>query len=55
MTAWNTFASILTRVSGSLLGNAQMLSKIYFPRLILPLSSAISALVDSAFSLGLMF
>ena len=29
-----------------------MLSKIYFPRLILPLSSVLSALVDSAFSLG---
>ena len=55
MTAWNTFANVLTRVSGSLVGNAQMLSKIYFPRLILPLSAAISALVDSAFSLGLMF
>ena len=55
MTAWNTFSNVLTRVSGSLVGNAQMLSKIYFPRLILPLSSAISALVDSAFSLGLMF
>ena len=55
MTAWNTFSNVLMRVSGSLVGNAQMLSKIYFPRLILPLSSAISALVDSAFSLGLMF
>ena len=54
MTAWNTFANVLTRVSNSLVGNAQMLSKIYFPRLILPLSSTISALVDSAFSLGLM-
>ena len=32
-----------------------MLSKIYFPRLILPLSSVVSALVDSAFSLVLLF
>ena len=55
MTAWNTFSNVLTRVSGSLVSNAQMLSKIYFPRLILPVSAAISALVDSAFSLGLMF
>ncbi len=55
MTAWNLFSNVLTRVSGSLVGNAQMLSKIYFPRLILPLSASISALVDSAFSLGLMF
>jgi lipopolysaccharide transport system permease protein len=55
MTAWNTFSNVLSRVSGSLVSNAQMLSKIYFPRLILPLSSVVSALVDSVFSLGLMF
>ena len=34
MTAWNTFANVLTKVSASLLGNGQMISKIYFPRLI---------------------
>ncbi len=55
MTAWNTFANVLTKVSASLLGNSAMLSKIYFPRLILPLSSVVSALVDSAFSLVLLF
>ena len=55
MTAWNTFANVLTKVSASLLGNGGMLSKIYFPRLILPLSSVVSALVDSAFSLVLLF
>ena len=55
MTAWNTFASVLTKVSASLLANGAMLSKIYFPRLILPLSSVVSALVDSAFSLVLLF
>ena len=55
MTAWNTFANVLNRVSASLLANAGMLSKIYFPRLILPLSSVISALVDTSFSLVLLF
>jgi len=55
MTAWNTFANVLTKVSASLLGNGQMISKIYFPRLIVPLSSVVSALVDSAFSLVLLF
>ena len=55
MTAWNTFANVLTRVSASLLANGGMLSKIYFPRLILSLSSVVSALVDSAFSLVLLF
>ncbi|MFO0959082.1 MAG: ABC transporter permease [Isosphaeraceae bacterium] len=52
--AWNTFASIVTRVSHSLLGNAPMVSKIYFPRLILPLSSTASTLVDFAVSLAMM-
>ena len=55
MTAWNTFANVLNRVSASLVANGHMLSKIYFPRLILPLSSVVSALVDSSFSLVLMF
>jgi len=55
MTAWNTFANVLNRVSGSLLANGGMLTKIYFPRLILPLSSVVSALVDSSFSLVMMF
>jgi len=54
MLAWNTFSNVLTRVSASLVGNAQMLSKIYFPRLILPLSAAASALFDTVFSLGMM-
>jgi lipopolysaccharide transport system permease protein len=55
MAAWNAFANVITRVSSALVGNGQMLSKIYFPRLILPLSSTLSALVDSSFSLVLMF
>ena len=55
MTAWNTFANVLNRVSGSLLANGELLTKIYFPRLILPLSSVVSALVDSSFSLVMMF
>jgi len=55
MTAWNTFANVLNRVSASLVANGHMLSKIYFPRLILSLSSVVSALVDSAFSLVLLF
>jgi lipopolysaccharide transport system permease protein len=54
MTAWNVFSGVLSRVSGSLLNNAAMLSKIYFPRMILPLSSTISSLFDSAFALGVM-
>lgn len=46
--AWNLFSNVLTRTSASLLGNAQLISKVFFPRLVLPLSSAGSALVDFA-------
>jgi lipopolysaccharide transport system permease protein len=55
MTAWNAFSQTLTRVSYSLVGNAHLVSKVYFPRLILPLSSIAATLVDTAISLGLMF
>ncbi len=54
MTAWNLFAGVLNKVSNSLLSNAQMLTKIYFPKLILPLSATVSGLVDSSFSQALM-
>ncbi len=43
---WNIFASTLGKISGSLIGNAGLVSKVYFPRLILPLSTVCSTLVD---------
>lgn len=43
---WNLFANTLNKVGGSLTGNAGLVSKVYFPRLILPLASVISVLVD---------
>jgi lipopolysaccharide transport system permease protein len=52
--AWYTFANIVSRVGNSLLANSQMVSKIYFPRLVLPLASAAAVLVDFGASLGLM-
>jgi lipopolysaccharide transport system permease protein len=53
--AWNAFAQTLTRVSYSLLANAHMVSKVYFPRLILPLASVASTLIDFGVALALMF
>ena len=44
--AWNLFAGTLTKVSGSLVGNANLVSKVYFPRLVLPLSTIFSSLLD---------
>src|SRR5499433_1977816 len=45
---WNLFAASLNRGTSSVVGNAQLVSKIYFPRLILPFSGVVSPLVDFA-------
>ena len=54
MLAWNAFSTTLTKSSMCLVGNAQLVSKIYFPRLILPFSTVASALVDFAVGLALI-
>jgi lipopolysaccharide transport system permease protein len=51
--AWQLFANTLGNTSGSLVGNAHLISKIYFPRLTVPLSTVGVALVDFAILLGL--
>ncbi|HUF40033.1 MAG TPA: ABC transporter permease [Anaerolineales bacterium] len=43
---WNFFSGALISGSNSLIGNANMLKKIYFPRVTLPISTALSGLVD---------
>lgn len=45
---WNLFNQSVTRITTSLTGNAGLISKIYFPRLIIPLSTLGSILVDFA-------
>ncbi len=45
---WQLFAYALTQSSGSLVENAQVLTKVYFPRLIIPLASVLAGLVDFA-------
>ncbi len=54
MLAWNVFSGALTKVGGSLVANGQLVSKIFFPRFVLPLSMLSSTLVDFAVALGLM-
>lgn len=43
---WNLFSGVLTKVTGCLVGNSHLIAKVYFPRLILPLSNISSSLVD---------
>lgn len=50
MLPWQFFSSSLTEASNSLIGNANLISKIYFPRLIIPASTVITAMVDFAIS-----
>jgi lipopolysaccharide transport system permease protein len=55
---WQLFAFALTESSNSLVNNQRLVARIYFPRLVVPLSAALSGLVDFGFSflvlLGMM-
>ena len=55
---WNYFASSLGRSSTSVVNSAHLITKIYFPRLIIPISGVLSSLVDFAIAflvlIGLM-
>jgi len=52
--AWHSFNSTLTRASASVVGNAQLVAKVFFPRLILPLSTVLATLIDFVVALVLM-
>lgn len=51
---WSYFSAALSGVSNSVTGAAGLMTKVYFPRLILPLSSMGSGLVDMAIQLALV-
>jgi lipopolysaccharide transport system permease protein len=51
---WQFFAGALSESSGSLIGNANLISKVYFPRLIIPAAAVVTSLVDFAVTLGLL-
>ena len=52
---WHLFQLSLQKSSISLVGNANLLTKVYFPRVIIPFSSVLAALVDFVISLILLF
>ena len=43
---WMLFAQALTRSGGSLVSDANLITKVYFPRLLIPLSAALAPIVD---------
>ena len=55
---WTFFAGALSRSGVSLVGNANLLTKVYFPRLVIPISAVLAGLVDFGISfvvlIGLM-
>jgi lipopolysaccharide transport system permease protein len=48
---WNYFAAILQRAGNSLISDSRLITKVYFPRLAIPLASTFSALLDLVVSL----
>lgn len=51
---WQFFSMALTDASGSLIGNANLISKIYFPRLMIPAGAVVTSFVDFAVTIGLL-
>ena len=51
---WQFFSSALSESSGSLIGNTGLISKVYFPRLIIPLSAIATAFVDFLITLAFL-
>jgi lipopolysaccharide transport system permease protein len=50
MLPWQLFSTALSECSGSLIANANLLSKVYFPRLVVPTSAVVVSFVDFAIS-----
>jgi lipopolysaccharide transport system permease protein len=51
---WQFFANALSDSSNSLIGNANLISKVYFPRLIIPASSVIVSFIDFLISAAIL-
>jgi homopolymeric O-antigen transport system permease protein len=51
---WQLFSTALVNASNSLVGNAGLLTKVYFPRLIVPIAAVAGALVDFCISLAVL-
>ncbi|WP_208599076.1 ABC transporter permease [Desulfonatronum thioautotrophicum] len=54
MLPWTLFASSLSESSNSLIDNTNLISKVYFPRMIMPAASLVTALVDFLISFSIL-
>lgn len=55
MLPWQFFANALSETSNSLISNSNLISKVYFPRIIIPTSTIVTSLVDFGISFVLLF
>jgi len=51
---WNFFANGLVAAAESLVGNANLIKKVYFPRLVIPVSAVLSGAVDFVFAFAVL-
>jgi lipopolysaccharide transport system permease protein len=51
---WNAFQNTLQRCGISLIGNSALVTKVYFPRIILPAASVLASLLDFAIGVALL-
>lgn len=51
---WQFFSNALTESSNSLIGNTNLITKVYFPRLIIPASSVITSFIDFLISFAIL-
>jgi len=55
LTVWTYFSQALQRAGNSVVSNAHLVSKVYFPRLLIPLVHVLRALIDFAVTLIVLF
>jgi len=55
LTAWTYFSQSMQRASTSLIRNSQLVSKVYFPRMLIPLANMLAVLVDFTVMMVMLF
>ncbi len=54
MLPWQFFSSSVSEASNSLIDNTQLITKVYFPRIIIPISAVVTSLIDFFISFGIL-
>jgi lipopolysaccharide transport system permease protein len=55
MLPWSLFSTALTEASNSLITNSNLIGKVYFPRMIVPAATVVTAFIDFLISLAILF